>query len=295
VIAYRSMLFVPGHKGSWAGKAAASGADALVLDLEDSVPTTEKDVARQTVARSISELSRSHPGLGLWVRLNSWDSGGAGFDLDAVVVEGLDGLLLPKLYGPTDVLRFETLLTHFEARNGVAPGRVKLIASLETAQGMASCEAIAGSSPRMVSLVGATARDADTQRALGYRYSAEGLETLYLRSRVVLACRAAGLTHPLCGLWQDIADLDGLARFAAGNRDLGYRGQLIIHPSHAGPVNQAFSPSPQELAFYQGMIKAFEAAEADGHGAVDYEGQHIDLAHVTTAREVVAFAATRGG
>jgi citrate lyase subunit beta/citryl-CoA lyase len=288
---YRSMLFVPGHKPSWVPKGIAAGADALILDLEDAVPVQDKPEARRAVARSIAEVAaQGGDRPGLWVRPNSWESGLAGLDLEEIVVDGLDGLFLPKVYGVLEVIRFDTLLTHFELRSGLPEGSVELIVSLETAQSMAACEEIATASPRVASLLGATARDADTARALGYRYTPEGMETLYLRSRVVLACRAAGLDHPLCGLWQDINDLEGLTPFAQQNAQLGYRGQVLIHPSHVGPVNAVFTPSEDEVAFYRGMIEAFERGEAAGDAAVDYEGQHIDYAHVKTAREVVALA-----
>lgn len=251
----------------------------------------DKPDARRAVARSITEATAQvDERVDLWVRPNAWESGLAGLDLEEIVVSGLDGLFLPKVYGALDVVRFDTLLTHFELRNGLPEGGIELIVSLETARSMAACEEIATASPRVVSLLGATARDADIARALGYHYTPEGMETLYLRSRIVLACRAAGLDHPLCGLWQDIHDLTGLKAFAEQNAQLGYRGQVLIHPSHVGPVNAVFTPSEEEVAFYRGMVEAFERGEAAGHAAVNYEGQHIDYAHVKTARAAVALA-----
>ncbi|MBV9921232.1 MAG: CoA ester lyase, partial [Pseudonocardia sp.] len=118
----------------------------------------------------------------------------------------------------------------------------------------------------------------------------EGLETLYLRSRIVLAARAASLHHPIGGVWQDLADLDGLRRFAEDNRRLGYRGLALIHPSHVAVANEVFTPSPETVAHYRRMIDAFRKAEAEGHAAVDFEGQHIDLAHAKTAEGVIALA-----
>lgn len=292
---YRSMLFVPGHKTDWVDKALAAGPDALILDLEDSVPAEFKADARAVVAESVRRVRRDGSAVGLWVRVNSWESRLAGADLEEVVVDGLDGVMVPKIYTERDVVRIETLLTHVELRNGVPEGTVEILPLLETAQAMAVCEKIAAASPRVAALLGVTAKDADTARALGYQFTAEGLETLYLRSRIVLASRAAGLDHPLCGLWQDIGDIDGLTRFAAQNRQLGYRGQILIHPSHVAPVNAVFTPSAAEVAFYRGMVEAYERAEAAGHAAVEYEGQHVDHAHVATARELLALAESLGG
>jgi citrate lyase subunit beta/citryl-CoA lyase len=293
---YRSMLFVPGQRGGWARKALASGADAIILDLEDAVPDAEKAAGRETVVASLRELRADPPqDTDVWVRPNSWDSRLAGLDLEAVVRPGLTGLVLPKLLGPEDVMRFDAVLTHCEIRNGVPEGSIKLIASLETPRGMATCEAIAAASPRMVSMIGATARDADTARSLGFQFTEEGLETLYLRSRILLACRAAELAFAICGIWQDIRDLEGLHRFAMRQRQLGYDGMVMIHPSHVGPVHEVFTPSEQELAFYGGMIAAFERGEAEGHASVDYDGQHIDRAHYQTAKAIVGRARPAAG
>jgi citrate lyase subunit beta/citryl-CoA lyase len=288
------MLFVPGTKPSWVDKAIASGTDAVILDLEDSVPLGEKDAARAAVRASVQGLATADGTIGTWVRPNAWESRLAGADLEAVVVAGLDGIFLPKVYGPADILRFDALLEHFEIRAGIEVGSVEIIVSLETAESMGACEEIAHASPRVASLFGATARDADIGRALGFTWTAEGLETLYLRSRILLACRAAGLQHPVCGLWQDLPDLDGLERFATSNRGLGYRGQVAIHPSHVEVINRVFTPTAEELAFYRGMVAALEAAQAAGDAAVDYEGQHIDIAHVKTARDILARADALG-
>lgn len=287
VIAYRSMLFVPGHKPSWVPKGIDSGADALILDLEDAVPDADKADARETVARSVADHGDR---VDLWVRPNSWETGLAGFDLEAVVVPGLAGLLLPKIHTATDVLRYDTLLTHFERRAQLPVGSVSLIPSFETATSMVECREIAGASPRVASLFGVTSRDGDVQHALGYQWSPEGLETLYLRSRLLMAARAAGLEHPLVGLWQDVADPAGLVPFAEQNRALGYRGQVVIHPSHVAPVNEVFTPADEVVAYYRGMVTEFEAALQRGDAAVIYEGQHIDYAHVRTARAVLALS-----
>lgn len=270
-------------------KAIASGADALILDQEDAVPVDEQDAARRTVADVIRHVRTSNSGVGLFVRPNSLDTGWAGRDLKTVVQPGLDGLLLPKIDDETDVLRFDTLVTYFEYRSGAEPRGMEFLATLETAKAMQRCEAIAAA-PRVASVLGITARDGDVARALGFRWTPDGLETLYLRSRVVLACRAAGLSHPICGLWQDIADLAGLEAFARANLRLGYRGMVLVHPAHVRPVNEVFTPPAGEVAFYRGMIAAFAEAEAAGHGAVQYAGQHIDAAHVKTARAFVTFA-----
>ncbi|MBC9226481.1 CoA ester lyase [Aeromicrobium sp. 636] len=288
----RSLLFVPGHRGTWVEKAIAKGADGLILDLEDSVPNDLKAEGRAEVARSIKRLHENGSDVSVYVRLNPLDTGLTGDDIEAVAKPGLTGFALPKLMGRDDIITYDALVTHFEAKNGVEPGTIEFIANLETAESYAACEEIAKASPRMATLFAGTARDADVSRSIGFTFTPGGEETLYLRSRAVLACRAAGLDFPLVGIWQDLADPEGARNFAIKNRELGFRGQVLIHPSHIEIANEVFSPSDFEIEFFKGMIATFEEAEARGVAAVLYEGMHIDYAHVKTAREVLAYANT---
>lgn len=284
----RSLLFVPGHREGWAEKAVAAGADAVILDLEDSVPQDLKAEARRRVAETIGSLRKAHPKLGIYVRLNALETGMAGDDLEAVAVPGCDGFLPPKTYGARDIIWFDALVDHFERKNGVAPGTLEFILSLETARAYAECEAMLAVSPRCATLFAGTARDADVSRSIGFEFTPGGEETLYLRSRAVLAVRAAGKDFPIVGLWQDLKDDDGAWQFARSNKKLGFRGMVSIHPKHVAIANQVFMPSEGEVAFYRGMIDAFEAGLKEGRAAVAYEGMHIDLAHVKTARDVIA-------
>lgn len=285
----RSLLFVPGHRGTWVEKAIAAGVDGLLLDMEDSVPADLKQEAREEVARSIARVRASGSDIPIYVRVNALETGMAGDDIEAVVIPGLDGLSLPKTYGPDDIVRFDALVTHFERRNCVTPGTIEFICNLETAEAYATCDQIAVASPRVATLFAGTARDADVSRSIGFQFTPEGTETLYLRSKALLAARAAGIEFPLVGLWQDLADPEGARRFSEQNRQLGFRGQVLIHPSHVAVANEVFSPSAFEIAFYTGMIEAFEKAVANGAAAVLYEGMHVDYAHIKTAREVLEY------
>ncbi|HEX4258483.1 MAG TPA: CoA ester lyase [Streptosporangiaceae bacterium] len=287
---YRSMLFVPGHKASWADKAIAAGADAVILDLEDSVPAGTKDEARKIVRETIGRLRDEGVRADVWVRPNSMDSGLFGADAEQVIIPGLAGLFLPKVFTAREIVAIDAVVSHIEQREAIEAGSVGLLASFETAVAMAHCEEIAAASPRVASLLGATGPSADVGRELGFEFTPEGLETLYLRSRIVLAARAAGLHHPVCGVWQDLRDADGFRRFAQDNRRLGYKGIVLIHPSHVAPANEVFTPSAETVDHYRRMIAAFRAAEAGGSAAVDFEGQHVDLAHAKTAEGVIALA-----
>ncbi|MGE0065962.1 MAG: CoA ester lyase [Solirubrobacterales bacterium] len=287
---YRSMLFVPGHKPAWAQKAIASGADAVILDLEDSVPANEKDDARKAVRETVDALREEGTRADIWVRPNSHDSGLFGADLEQVVQPGLAGLFLAKVFDAAELVRIDAVVSHLEQRERLEADSIGLIVSFETAKSMAQCEQIAAAAARIAALLGATGPNADVGRELGFEFTPEGLETLYLRSRIVLAARASGLHHPLCGVWQDIADLAGLRRFAEDNRRLGYRGMVLIHPSHVDAANTVFTPSAETVDHCRRMIEAYRQAEANGSSAVDFEGQHIDLAHAKTAAGVIELA-----
>jgi citrate lyase subunit beta/citryl-CoA lyase len=272
---YRSLLFVPGHKPSWVQKAVKAGADAIVLDLEDSVPAAEKDAAREMVAGSLKDAR-----VDVFVRPNALATRLMGADLEAVVRPGLTGLFLPKIEQATDVLRVDALVEHFEIRGGVTG--LEYIVPVETVKGIHNCREIALASPRVGGMVGPTAEHADIAREVGFEWTPEGLETLYLRSRVLLACREAGL-HALTGLWEDLANLDGLADFARAGRRLGFRGMIAIHPSHVPVINDVFTPSATEIAFYRGLVEAYEEGAKRGEGAVRYGKLHIDKAHYDKA------------
>jgi citrate lyase subunit beta / citryl-CoA lyase len=287
---YRSMLFVPGHKATWVEKAIAAGPDAVILDLEDSVPAALKSDARQVVRDTIHRLRDETARVDVWVRPNSLESGLFGADVESVVTAGLCGVLLPKIFSSADVVRIDAVVSHLEQREGIMPGSIGLLVSFETAAAIACCEQIAAVSPRVASVLGVTGPAADVGREIGFEFTPEGLETLYLRSRIVLAARAAGLLHPICGVWQHIADLSGLRYFAEDNRRLGYRGMVLIHPSHVAVANDVFTPSAETVQYYRRLIDVFRAAEANGSAAVEFEGQLIDLAHVKTAESIIDLA-----
>ncbi|MGC5256138.1 HpcH/HpaI aldolase/citrate lyase family protein [Gordonia sp. DT218] len=277
---YRSILFVPGHRPAWAKKAIAAGADCIVLDLEDSVPAAEKATARDTVAALIGTVRENHPNVGIFVRVNPLATRLTGSDLEAVVVPGLNGIFAPKIEAERDVLQYDALLDHFEMRNGV--DGLEYIVPVETVKAIWNCREIAAASPRVGAMIGPTAEHADIAREVGFEWTPEGQESLYLRSRVLLACRESGL-HALTALWEDLANIDGLRAFATHGRGLGFRGMIAIHPSHVETINDVFSPSAADIEFYQGMVDAYEKAAADGVGALRYRGLHIDKAHYDKA------------
>lgn len=283
---YRSLLFVPGHKREWIDKALKSDADAIIIDLEDSVPAADKELAR---ANARDALERHDGGKGILVRPNALDTTHFGRDVAEVTHANLDAFLLPKLFSRDDVVRFDALVSAAELDNRVTRGTVQLMPSLETAASIAKVEEILAG-PRVGGVMAAAAKDADVSREVGFRWSAQGLETLYLRSKVVVAARSAGIRTIVLGLWQEVRNLEGMRTFAQDNSALGYTGQVLIHPSHAPVANEEYGLTESLREYYAGLVDAFEDGERNGHGAVTYRGDHIDLAHANHAREALAFA-----
>jgi citrate lyase subunit beta/citryl-CoA lyase len=280
----RSALFVPAHREGWVEKAVAAGPDAVILDLEDSVPEAEKDVARSRIEEAVAFLD-STP-VTATVRID-----GHG-DLDACVVQGVAALVLPKVDSADEVRAVDTAVDELESSRGLPRGGIGLVVTLETAAGYLAAAELARA-PRVTGLLAATGKGGDVQRELGYRPTPEGLETLYVRSHAVLSARAARLPHVLTGPWQDFRDLDGLRKQAAFNRTLGFSGEVLIHPSNVEIVNEAYAPTAEEIDYHRGLIAAYEAAAAGGAGAVDYRGDHVDSAHYRTSREFLERAGAR--
>ncbi|CAL8478961.1 CoA ester lyase [Caballeronia sp. S22] len=282
----RSMLFVPGNKPDWIEKSVTAKADALILDLEDSVPPDLKVEARGIVKSKLAWLAEQ--GQRVFVRINRTPYLYNFDDIVAVVGPHLEGVVISKPVGPEDVDCVSMMLSEAEYRNGVALGSTRVIPLLETARALELAFEIARRD-RVGAICGATARNADVARALGYVWTQDGRESLYFKSRAVMAARAAGKL-PIGGVWQQVRDLDGLKRASVLDRNLGMTGELVLHPSNVGTVNAIYSPSPDELAYYEGMIAALEHAQANGRAACIYDGEHIDIAHAKTAREIVASA-----
>ncbi len=289
---YRSSLFVPGNRPAWMEKAATYGADCLILDLEDSVPDQEKVAARPLVKAAIKALKAK--GQACNVRVNGFATGLTLGDLEGVLCPELDGIALPKIETVADVNELDALLTHLERRMGIPVGSIETPLGMETAKAMRNVYEIATSCRRVRRVSLAAGPGGDAARAIGYTWSKEGKETQYLRSKTILDARAAGLLYPTISSWWNIKDLEGLEQDALWNRQLGYRGETVMHPTHVPIVNKVFTPSSEEIAFYKGLLQAMEEAVKKGIAAVTYKGDMVDEAMVKTAREMLEFAKSIG-
>lgn len=289
----RSALFVPGNREDRIQKAPRFGADALILDLEDAVALPDKPRARATVRKMVEELGRA--GQNVFVRVNDFETGLTWADLDAVVCPELYCVMLPKVTGPEDVKRCDTILEFLERQRGIEVGGVLIDPVLETAQGMRQAYEVAIASPRVVHLGGLTGKDGDIARAIGFQWTPEGHEAFFYISKVLLDARAANIPYPMGGRgWWDIQDLDGLRAEAIRTRAFGYSGMLLIHPSHVAIVNEVFTPSNEEIAHWKELIAAVEKCEAEGSSVVVINGMMVDTAHVKAARDLLQWARELG-
>ena len=290
---YRSIMFVPGNRGAWIEKAPKYGPDGLMIDLEDAVPVSEKSEARAIVRSGIENLRGR--GVGVFVRLNGVDTGLTAEDIEAVVTEGLDGVAVPKLEAVEEVLKVDAWVELFEKKAGLAPGSVEIIALPETAKGIMDAYKLATACARVGNIAGSVgARSGDITRAVGYKWTRDGLESLYMASHILMAARAAGIEYPLGVGSLEIGDMELVRAQIERTREIGYRSCLAIHPSAIPIANEVFAPSEEEIEWNKGVMNAMAAAERDGKAAVTYDGMMIDYAHVRNAQELLDQAAAFG-
>ncbi|MBS1882220.1 MAG: CoA ester lyase [Actinobacteria bacterium] len=277
----RSQLFVPADRPQWYEKAMAVGPDALILDLEDAVATNSKTAARSAVAGFLAD-SRKRPVT--LVRVNERESRHFLDDVLVAVEAGADGILLPKVAGPEDVIAVAALVDAAERRCGREDETTVIVPLLETPRAIRGAFQIAEASRRVAYMGGLTIQGGDIEGGIGFRWSPEGAETIAWRTSILIDARAAGVPSPVTGVWGDVADLDGLRRFAEQGRSLGYEGMAVIHPSHVPVVNDVFAPGEDELDRDRRLIEAMEEAERSGTASIRFDGQMVDLAMVERAR-----------
>jgi len=245
------------------------------------------------VRKMVEELGRA--GQNVFVRVNDFETGLTWADLDAVVCPELYCVMLPKVTGPEDVKRCDTIIEFLERQRGFEVGTVLIDPVLETAQGMRQAYEVAIASPRVAHLGGLTGKDGDIARAIGFQWTPEGHEAFFYISKVLLDARAANIPYPMGGRgWWDIQDLDGLRAEAIRTRAFGYSGMLLIHPSHVAIVNEVFTPSKEEIAHWKELIAAVEKCEAEGSSVVVVNGMMVDTAHVKVARDLLNWARELG-
>ena len=277
----RSLLFVPGDRPERMEKALTYGADALILDLEDSVAASAKPAAREAIAGFLSRPNRPVP---LFVRINPLDGGLADDDLAAVVHAAPDGFMLPKAEGAKSVIDLLNRLS----RLGNETALIFPLAT-ETPAAIFHLGSFGGITPRLCALswgaedlpaaIGATsAREADGSYTAPYELA---------RSLTLFGAHAAGV-EAIETVFPDIKNMEGLAAYAARGRRDGFTGMMAIHPAQIPVINNAFTPSEHEMAHAQKIVYAF-AAQPDA-GVLQIDGKMVDFPHLKQARRILAQA-----
>ena len=284
MVLLRSLLFVPANRADMIEKARTAPADALVLDMEDSVPLSEKPAARTTVARMAPGLALR--GQMVFVRVNGLSTGLTKEDVEAVVAKDVYGLSLPKVESAEDITRADSLIRAAEFNQGLKAGGIRLIPWIETAVGVLHAYEILSASPR---LIGVAFGADDFTRDMGVERTKEATEQFFPRASIGLAARAAGVLA-LDTPWVDFKDEAGLIRDTNQARLLGFKGRFCIHPRQIEAVNRVFTPSPQEIEQARKTVAAYDAAAAQGKGAIQYEGQMVDIAGVERLRKFLTLA-----
>jgi citrate lyase subunit beta/citryl-CoA lyase len=265
-------------------KAAGYGADALMLDLEDSVPAGEKETARLLVRRQLDSMPRTTVA---FVRVNSWESGLLTSDVEAVLAPALHGIVVPKAESPDAMREIDALLEKVEGQLGIPVGQIKLALALESARGIWLVYELLSASARCRTVLVGTAEGGDLQADLRSSWSVAGLELLYARSRVIIAARALGIDNILDGAYSNLKDESGLIADSRLSRSLGYRGRMLIHPNQVAVVNSIFAATDEEIARSKRILAAFQEAASTNRGAISIDGLMVDAAMAKRARAIL--------
>ncbi len=278
---WRSLMYVPAHVQRFVEKAHTRGADCIQLDLEDSVPPSEKPTARKAIATAAPLVRQS--GADVLVRINAPLSLAVP-DIQAAVCPGVDGLIITKARGPDHVQLLDELVSECEAKAGLPIGHLWFYLLVETPEALPHAEAIARASPRAVAMsLGAE----DFATAISAEPTEEALAVA--KSLVLHAARAAGIMPlGLTGTLAGFGDPAAFQAMAERSRRLGFDGASCINPAQVGPLNIAFTPSEADVAYARKVIAIDAEARTTGRGAVALDGKMIDIPIVRRAERLLA-------
>ena len=282
--ALRSMIFIPGHRHDLLPKAVRSGADAVIVDLEDAVAPGEKPKARAGLA----ELPDA--AIPLYVRTNGPDTEMFWDDVVAAGRAGVAGLVVPKAESPEVLRELDGALRALEMAFSFEVGSIVVAPLIESAAGVRSTYDMVRSSDRVATVLFGSGERGDLVADLGVEWTPEGTGLMHARSKVLLDARAAGLDHPMDAVFMDFRDLDALRTECELARRLGYGGKVAIHPAQVPVINDVFTPSEQEVAHSRRIIEEFERALAEDEASIAVDGKMVDYAVARVARTVLARA-----
>ena len=304
---FRTLLFIPGNNKRFLEKSKFLYPDILCFDLEDSVPISEKTIARDMIIESLSSCNKEANLINfnnnnnnnnanyenkespqIFVRINSFESGLYEQDLEYVICERLAGIVIPKVNSASELEKITEIIANLEKKRNIQK-TLRLIPSIESSQGVVNSYDIAKFNERVCSLMFGVF---DYLYDMKLDYESEGLEYSYARAKIPVDARAAGIPA-LDSIWQKIDDLDGLQRDAKIAKRLGYAGKSIIHPKHIEPVHNVFVPSQNEIEWAKKVVSRLNQIQEKGdkRGAFKIDGRMIDAVHFKQAKLILDFIA----
>lgn len=288
---WRSLLFIPANSWRMLNKAAVEQEDGVVIDLEDACPVGERETGR-IFARDIVPTLKKY-GVDVLVRVNSLETGVTEEDLAIVVTEGLDGIMLPKSESAEDIRKLDDYLTKVEKEKGISR-EVAILPLVESPKGILNAHEIGSASKRVAGLAFGAG---DYMSSLGEGFTIAKLTPdeyfpilSYPRSVISIVATTLGvlpIDTPYFGL---LIDVEGLEQETSRAKLMGFKGKLLTHPRHVGPVNKVFSPSEEDVEYGRKVVEAYEEAAAGGRGTAVLDGKMIDYAMHKMGKDLLAKA-----
>ncbi|NSW27399.1 citrate (pro-3S)-lyase subunit beta [Enterococcus faecalis] len=279
----RTMMFVPGANAAMLRDAPLYGADSIMFDLEDAVSLKEKDSARVLVHSALKTFDYGN--IEIVVRINALDAGGAE-DIEAMVLAGVDVIRLPKTETAQDIIDVEAVITEVEQQNDIPVGTTKMMAAIESAEGVLNAPAIAKSSTR---LIGIALGAEDYVTNMKTRRHPDGQELFFARSMILHAARAAGIAA-IDTVYSDVDNTEGFEAEVRLIKQLGFDGKSVINPRQIPLVNTIYAPTEKEIQNAKEVIWGIREAEAKGSGVISVNGKMVDKPIVERAGRVIALA-----
>lgn len=279
----RTMMFVPGANAAMLRDAPLYGADSIMFDLEDAVSLKEKDSALVLVHSALKTFDYGN--IEIVVRINALDAGGAE-DIEAMVLAGVDVIRLPKTETAQDIIDVEAVITEVEQQNDIPVGTTKMMAAIESAEGVLNAPAIAKSSTR---LIGIALGAEDYVTNMKTRRHPDGQELFFARSMILHAARAAGIAA-IDTVYSDVDNTEGFEAEVRLIKQLGFDGKSVINPRQIPLVNTIYAPTEKEIQNAKEVIWGIREAEAKGSGVISVNGKMVDKPIVERAERVIALA-----
>ena len=290
-ILIRTALFVPGNRPDRIEKAFNTEADVVIIDLEDAVPISEKESSRSKVREKVAQFADRM----ILVRINDLGSPFIKGDLEEAIVEGVNGIVFPKVEKADDIREINSLLLEVEKKRALPEGSIQVFPLIESAAAVQQIYDIVSTKTKPERIYTVAFGAADYTLDMGIEMTLEGNELFHARSKIAIACRAAGIAPPVDTPFMiDLKNTEALISDARRAKELGFQGKLVIHPNQVEPCNRMFSPTTEEIAKATKIVQAFEEAEVAGMAAIQLEGKFIDYPVVKRAKELLVLATAIG-